>query len=685
MKQLTTDTEPQPSIEYVVHECVCGVRNVALDYKWSWECGVCPRRTSLERLHRKHFAVEKRSYSLMILKLFAHSSILCFATKSEENENHLRISEQEFNRIWQNLSRDFGLGSTELKSVLITILCNNKEIFSLASYESTKWESLISSSLLESLRKRHVAIHDNNKTICDIFDAEQNIFLENALVDSDIHSLIFSPTSDPSFASLQAELLLNHSHDAYRLLLLVFSKSKELNLPKQLLSLLTWHKVLVTKCRYGIKKTDCRFLSVGTFIQQQPRERQNEIRTAFKAVVKTWSILRKQWSILKLYNSKLQDVGAISEETVLDTCIVKGPESHFYQVMKALTGIQNLFVENAMVIAASTEEDSPLSFMKPCAKNAAVRLVSIMDLRERHLIDFELENYESLLDFAQCGVSASTRRVVNYDFRTIQADIGHIILHGKPYIAFENALMFMEFKDDLYSHCVQLLQKISTKIPQREISEDLMESVRERAVTDPTQIPELLRLFGTLAILLDRGVQCSPSSSILDIAEEYVGDVMQIDYKRILPTKEFELSVSHLVSFYNFLEELNGENYLESLDEEFKIDLTRGDLTHIQEIICVRRPLVQLCLSTLKLFTHRFLYIRDNDISGHQQLSDFLSDPLLWKGCLQNNKVIVHSETVEESELDLEDIFPPSINVEHIYGVFDLLRTKMKVNIFDYV
>lgn len=363
----------------------------------------------------------------------------------------------------------------------------------------------------------------------------------------------------------------------------------------------------------------------------------------------------------------------------MDLCLLKDKTSTVFQVLLALCSLQNTLLDKVLELCVLFESKA-LGFLHLGPKQAAIPVVALMDLQTKHIIKSIVEDNEEKLElFSQVGCTDDTRGI-EYDFRKIEMEWGYKVFHNKAHILIDETIMFMEFKDDLYGHCVQLLQKVSALIPQSDIDSATETKIKERLDDDSSQGPQLLTLIGTITTIIVRRNITKGHQSLVKYARKLEGlQLVGLSNNCLLPFTEYDLKLYKVVAFYILLEEINGEKYFTALDTEFRDAIPKKTKQQITSVVSEGITLLKACESAMHVFLHRYLYIRDNDISLQQPIADYLSSTELWKKAkILNQRIILPNLDIE---ILLQDVFPQKLLIKHVYKFIELLKEQIRVSV----
>lgn len=670
-----------PLTPLIIRNCTCSHRITA---KESQNCPWCSENNAHGLTTAVTISLKREPFSDIVREILIDAALVTSSlfhdleskVGSKEVENREKILETN----WKKLRDYLQVSESEQCQLLMIFLENSQEIFADSLISKTEWNSKYDIELRNVFVDRYQKIRmDNNRhnDLCEKLDtASRND--PNSL---DAKERLFCLHEQPSTENLYLELYMTKLNEEFPCLRMILENLEILRFPQYIYGILQWHRLLITKCSYSLKKVDCNYMSAGSFINQQKKEIQRDLRESFKTFCDTWEQIVSSIPNLEHHSTKLPHVEKITEDSTMELCVLKNKTSVVFQVLHALCSIQNNLLDKALGTCVLYENNA-FGFWQLGPEQAAIPTVPLMDLQTKQIIKsiFEDEAEKRTL-FSQCKWHGETRDI-EYDFRKIEMEWAFYIFHDKVHILIDETMMFMEFKDDLYGHCVQLLQKVDALIPQKKIDSTTEAKIKERLESDPSQVPQLLTIIGTMTTIICRRRTTEEGLHIADFARKLELEKLQLlglSNNCLNSYIEYDLTLNKIVPFYTILEETNGEKYFNALDTEFRDTIQERTKKQITYVISGRITLLKACESAMHVFLHRHLYIRNNDISLVQPLADYLGNPELWKDAKISNQRISFPEI--ELEILLQDVFPNELLIKHVYRFVELLKEQIRVSI----
>jgi hypothetical protein len=667
---------------YQIQNCKCNHRIATDENK---DCPWCTSNMMNTNTAAVPEPMETRPYSSIVRAILIDSALVTTSlfenAVNEFGMKEVETREKGLVTNWQKLRNSLQISDSEQCQLLMIFIENVKEIFSDPDILSSGWNPKYDAELKEVLRDRHHQLRRDNirhkELLSTVLPAMQEDESEEYMLErSEEH--LFRVSEKPSIDNMYFELQLSKTRDSFPCLNMILENLEMFQFPQHIEGILQWHRLLISKCSYSLKKVDCKYLSAGSFINQQNKEFQRKLRESFKRFTDTWEKICNLVALLEHHSKKLPSIEKITEDSKMDVCVLKDKDSVMFQVLHALCFVQNKILDKVLQICVVFKCKS-LGFLQLGCSQAAIPIVPLTDLQKKQLIESVVrEDGEKLELFAQCGYDEESR-YLEYDFRKLEVEWAYKFFHNRAYILIDETMMFMEFKDDLYGHCVQLLHKVSALVPQTGIDPTTETKIKERCEDDPSKVPQLLTVIGTVTTVIVRKKASDKHVHIAEFVERLEGlQVISMSGNCLLPFTEFNLTLSKVVAFYTLLEEMNGKKYFNALDSEFRDAMQDRTKRQITANVSGRIRLLKACESAMHVFLHRFLYVRDNEISLQQPIADYLSNTELWKETqIENERIKLHADV--EQEFLLQDVFPQELQIKHIYRFLELLKEQIKV------
>ncbi|VDH96558.1 Hypothetical predicted protein [Mytilus galloprovincialis] len=457
----------------------------------------------------------------------------------------------------------------------------------------------------------------------------------------------------------------------FKFLTTVVNNMQTLMLPKHLSSFIKWHLSVVTLGTYKFRKVDFKDMTVSSFLCAFHDDCQrNVLEKAFNEFAKSWNEIRLAVPSLKDILQCSTVSGKISlnlmhKNVTMKECTVMEDNSIFVEVIKGLANIQNQFLKDSGTILAN--EESKLN-----------NSLSLQDVRSVHLINFKWD--DDWEDYCQCETLYGLGKKINFYCDMIEKDMEQDMLFGKVLVEIPNPLMKIIFIDDLFQNCIELLNEISRNVKQRPLPYNIKTAIEYKKSKDRSYIGELLTHLGmALSLLRKKGLGSENADiSILHYLNSltHITGMSSSVIKSLFPG---DIRICHSVNLYQWLEELNGESIIETLEDEYRVKLSDNAIQCLQEAKQNMKHLKKL-EHPLKVFVHRSLSVKDNKIRSAQPLNEYLSNKdLWWPGDLKYDDALKKVAIEAEDNIKpLDELLSPLILVENIHDTVNCLASAIK-------
>ncbi|OPL33843.1 hypothetical protein AM593_09786, partial [Mytilus galloprovincialis] len=557
-------------------------------------------------------------------------------------------------------------------------LITQKMAVSSKAVQSKHFESRYVNTIETILKNRFQVIHDSMESTCMVemgascieayVDETAEITTENCM--DGLLMILFRKSQISSKDTFVNQLLIESGEHLF--LNLVFNNRKQLAAPKFITSLLRWHMSVVTYASYKFRKVDFKDLTVQKFFSLELDDiRRNILKKHFDQFKRSWNEIREKF--LDVLNSDVtKDMEPMTLLVKMEACIVLNDDSTVLLLLKELVNIHNSFLNQSTDVKEKGMKQIKIEMRK----------LPLLDVKPNDVIAFEWN--EDWLRFSQCETEYGFGRKVNFDFEKIEDEVKKDILYGKSEIQFPASFPKPIFTDDLFQNSVELLSEIEACIPQQYLTTEIRKSVELKVDRDGSFVTDLLSHLGMVLSLLKKtgGDNSQPLIEYLEKWQTVTGMNSNI-FKRILPEPIDSVKLGHVVTLYKWLEELNGESLVETLDEayhkllptEAKDFLQKIKKSHIIHLEKLQHPLL--------VFVHRCLALKKINISTDHTLSDYISSSdLWWKEDFYKKSIVAGPD---KKVILLTDILSPLILIEHVCEtvqfVHDAVREAKKVDV----
>lgn len=224
----------------------------------------------------------------------------------------------------------------------------------------------------------------------------------------------------------------------------------------------------------------------------------------------------------------------------------------------------------------------------------------------------------------------------------------------------------------MFRNTVVLLKELQSNMYQYPLTSDIKKEVEQKSERDASQISDLLTHTGiVLSLIRKTGAQSEqPISEYLQRWETVFG-ISSLGLKYIFPE---DIKLGHIILFYQWLEELNGENLASSLGDTYRMQLPREGRDCLLRFSKSNMKSIEKLSHAVKVFVHRCLSSNDNVIRPDQSLIDYLCDEhFWWKDDFENGYVLC-----EHLRISLKELLSPAIQVEHICEALQCIKESLE-------
>lgn len=501
--------------------------------------------------------------------------------------------------------------------------------------------------------------------VLEIVPCDYDVDFQNAV-------LLFRSPASPTLDLLMIDIQLREDKSMCGLLDLVLKNINKLALPQNITPLIRWHLCVITYGSYRYRKVEFKDMTCDKFISGETDDTRRDIlRKAFDDFIETWNNIKSVENIDMFGSSHtIENMELMCPTVKMGACTILDDQSVLKKVLISLCEIQNAIIYEATCSLSNSKNSETLN--QPEINDKAI---SLLDLKRKDLITFEWQ--DKWLQYCQCDTSYGLAQSISFDLERIEKEIKAEVLVGKSVIHIPTIPTVM-FTDDLYHNSVQLLKAIECDIDQDRLSNDVKKNIEKKKETDTALISNLLTHIGMVLSLLRKiGAKSDVTAdlSIVDYLEQYktVTGMVSGVFRNLFPE---DVRLCHIVDMYRWLEEINGDIVVDSLELQYRKQLRKDDRDRLSTAQADNIKYLEKLDHTLKVFVHRSLSLKGQDIRLGQPLIDYILDEdLWWEGDLVKGQVMVG-----ESSKPLEDIVSSQILVENIFDIIQLVRKSIEVS-----
>ncbi|XP_052068616.1 uncharacterized protein LOC127707898 [Mytilus californianus] len=678
---------PQPQISSVIVHMACIIGTIT-HYESFWNQTVFMPISSavnglplipFEKFEKEHELPEAfpgtSKVCCNIMQIFLHSSlVISFGLNKISSLNVLNLIgyendniDKQIRQYWQNLQQELQLNCDDMCILLHSILFNSLHLFTAEPDGTSLKESvniLMQKHVVvinEILPNRFAHIH-SSKRHCALLCSEGALSVENCVTEVgpcnynvNINSFthLFRVYTKPTKESLFANLHIAAKND-FPVLHLVIDHMEKLSLPQKILSILKWHLSLVIYASYKFRKVDFKYMTITKlFAEENDDKKKRVLKTRFEAFKNDWNDIRS-FHCFQSCDKDSETLEIMHTMLKMSSATIIGENSPLYRVVEKLIQIQNNFLSEAC--STKSMKENPIT-------------VSLLEIRSKDLLNFKWS--DRFLTFSQCDTRYGLDQKIDFDFEKIEQEIKAEVLFGKCFIKIQD-LPQIVFSDELFQNTVELLKEIQRNVQQYDLTQDIKKEIVHKRDRDASQITNMLTQTG-MVISLIRKTGADSAQPIVEYLTKWenVSGISSLELKNLLPE---DIKIGHIIPFYQYLEELNGDNIANSLEDKYRVHLPREGRESLIKSSKGNFKTVEKLDHALKVFVHRCLSSSNNVIRPDQPLVDYICDEHFWWTDDFQNEFVLSGQ----SRIPLRELLSPTIQVEHIFETIKYIKDLLE-------
>lgn len=504
---------------------------------------------------------------------------------------------------------------------------------------------------------------------------------------------------------------LTKNVESYPFLSIFFKYEKQLSLVRYLLPIIKFVKILSSKLEYRVSRSQAQLLTFREFISDNEDSDEtnnvNNLKVAFEDFAQAWNSVIdhvKNYQCHELPSTK----PLIDIESPITFGLIEPKDTGVFicAILEYLIGIQNDFLREVATIAPGKchslvfLEDKSFTSKDPNATSKSVKSttqyyiqsMTVEQIQPNNVINFQWN--DDILRYSQRNLEVGRGQDITFNLQKIESELAYSLVYEKVFIGTVNeSQLYIEpftYHMELFQGYIRILSDIKEMIPQKSIPTEIVSLILSTSISSSgyqhLTFDNASELLSSLEILL-----CFVKKTLVNdggiLIDEYVNQWMKLS--SLLENESFAgilnvgLKLEHLVALYELVEEqvANGviryihDKYKESLTPELEHDITSaisyetseeyGSTTSIEDEQTTKIPAEHFA-SALKRFMLRFL--NENSNKATEPMSIYFSDMSLnlW------------SSGVSEEMVD--NFFPDSLLVAHIYEAYMFVNSKLEVS-----
>ena len=686
--------------------CTCGHRLVTFNkHTDGLCCPLCSQRLGLPNRTDKRIRFQKLSVVTQIVHKIIHlcvnacllgSCVLHLSTEKEiEQATGICEVDDIPNTLIECVNRDF----TDLQ-VILALNCHDMYIFlqacilhvrdfitenkdQVATNEHLhKWIDQLIPKLELLIRDRYAtiihAVKEQSTAAqkkCEGSELNVNENDSESLISDERKSLLpalfrVQGKGDRAMFELEVHLLADtRAPHPYPFLLYVLDTLPDLSLTQYLLSLVRWHVATVTQIEFRMKKRQCLEMTVEDFIHSDTNESmRRRLQERFETLQEALSVLADAGQGLEGLSFR------ITSQTKMKDCLILDNSSGLYKLIKELCDIQNRFLDSVLEISVK-EDCTALKFLSKDDCFSAIPVSSVVEMKSSSIVQYSWD--DELLKFSHADLRYGYGAQIRYEFETIEKLLALKLVAGKTYIMLEDCLPAVTFVDEFYKGYGKMAQEISSIIPQKALSSEIVHGIKEKREQHPRLTVELITHVGVLISLVKK-TKGEADMPLIEYVEMWKHVLTSPMPSKLLPSPENSVRLCHLIGLYALLEELNADSLVDSLGDEYRKPISLDIQNELNALLRSNQRLAEMMLKAVKRFVYRCLC--SGDVDCGQPLEEYLADMSFWSSDIAPYLEMLTGPAGDGKLKSPTDYLPKDLKVQHVYKMISHLGSKLKVN-----
>ncbi|XP_022802189.1 uncharacterized protein LOC111339738 isoform X1 [Stylophora pistillata] len=486
---------------------------------------------------------------------------------------------------------------------------------------------------------------------------------------------LFRVTSTKSFDSLRsyymhAEENLRESHPLVGLFL---DFHGSLELVTHLNNLLKWTRMVDTQ----LSRRKSRIEASKTLIEElmgDDMERE-VLENAFKSFQTSWEKIRP--SVIKAGDADMPHITRMSPIS-LSLVEKKGDGKYLCSALKILQGIQNDFVVNVLSIAASGKCGA-LTFLERGEGIASVQMVHLQDAQKKQIIHYQWSN--EILTHSQHNTEYGQGKEIVYDIGRIEKELAVRFLLGKCYLSTEDGLREFMFAKELFHACKGILDELEQIVPQQPLTEQVQGGLRTLKSRSLKGVQNLLGHMEIVLCLLKKHQFGNPSEPLVEFTDRWLAESRPFP-KSLLPEPHKDVLLTHVVSLYEFLEDLLADSATEGIHDMYRKEFLSDIRDQMKGIAgnCIvgpdNIPLTSV-ITALKRFIFRYLSSEEMRPDPGLPLLEHMLEQSLWPMEIMTERKGLSAEQWKDA---IKSVVPEVLTLGQIHAVLNLYQNQLEIS-----
>lgn len=495
---------------------------------------------------------------------------------------------------------------------------------------------------------------------------------------------LFRSTSSKSLNSLRAYYMhIEREQKApHPLLGLFFDFHDHLHLVAHLSNLLVWTRMLETQLNRRISRKEASRTSIGEIIRGEhhsmkvTKEEKESLSNAFEKFKTAWETIRPT-----VKKTIATDVPHMTEMSPISLCLVERKDQGKFlcTALDILREIQNDFIQNVLSVAA-TGKCAALSFLERGDGMAAVQTVHLQDAQDKEIIHYQWSN--DILKHSQHNTEYGQGKEILYDIGRIEKELAVSFLFGKSYLSTTGGLHEFMFAKELFHACKGILDELERIVPQQPLPQDVQAGLRSLKERSLKGVQDLLEHMEIILCLLKKHQYGKPSEPLIEFTDRWLAESRPFP-TTLLPEPPRAILLMHVVSLYEFLEDLLADSATEGIHDMYREELP-NDTRDQMSVVIVNNSTVgpdhiplESIATAIRRFIFRYMSAEETRPEPGLSLLEHMEERSLWPmEITAERKALTNGQWSQA----IKSVFPEDLTLGHIHAVLGFYQSQLEVS-----
>ncbi|KAJ7381008.1 hypothetical protein OS493_004603 [Desmophyllum pertusum] len=455
-----------------------------------------------------------------------------------------------------------------------------------------------------------------------------------------------------------------------------------LDLVAHLNNILIWTRMLEIQLSRRISRKEASKATIGDILRGEYHatkitDAEKEcLKDAFEKFKSSWEEIRP--AVMKAVGT---DVPHMTEILPISLCLVerKNDGKFLCAALKVLQEIQNGFVKKVLGIAA-TGKCAALGFLERGEGKAAVQTVHLQDAQRKDIIHYQWSN--GILTYSQHNTEYGQGKEIFYDIGRIEKELAVRFLLGKSYLSTAGGLREFMFAKELFHACKGILDELERIVPQQPLTQDVQAGLRSLKERSLKGVQDLLEHMEIVLCLLKKHQFGKPSEPLIEFTDRWLAESRPFP-KSFLPEPRRAVLLMHVVSLYEFLEDLLAESATEGIHDMYREELPSDTRDQMSNVIdnngTAGSDHIPLESITTALRRFIFRYISADEMRPEPGLSllEHMVERSLWPMEITTEIKAFRNKQWRQAIIS---VFPEILTLGHIHAVLSLYQNQLQIS-----